>query len=285
MAKTKNIWERIQNVDRRYIFLLTAIVFIPLLYPLAIPFKPSPYAVDFYNAVEAVPDGSYVLAMNQFGPDDLEKMWAKRALTDRLLKKNCKIVEASVSATAPIAVQRCWNDLVDKSVLATKKYGVDYVFLPYVAGEVVAWSAVGRDIRAATGGVDYFGTKFDSLPIMTGINNGGHFQFLTETGHHTSLAIEPVVTQIQAVWGMPLVVISAGISHALTANFIATGNIKAALEGLTDMAGYELLVKDPGLNLKQMDVVSFHHIMLIALIIVGNVVYLLSKTKKSEVEK
>jgi len=283
---TENIFDRIQRIDRRVVFLVTALVItLPLLFPIGIPFVPSPYALSFHDAIEALPDGSVVLSMNAFGPEDLEKMWAKRAMTNRLFEKNCKIIEVSFDAPGPIAMSKCYEELLDQQLLATKTYGEDYIFLPYVAGIVVAYSAVARDIRSATGGVDYYGDSLDSYPIMEDVNAATDVDFLALTGHHTSTAIEPVVGQVQTYANKPLVVISAGISHALTSSFIASGNIKAALEGLTDMAGYELLIKDPGLNIAQMDVVSAHHLMLVLLIIVGNIVFLLSKNKKSEVKK
>lgn len=285
-AEKQNIWARLQNVDRRVMFFITFIVFLPILYPLSIPLVPSEWGKMFADTVTAVPDGSYVLAGNEFGIDDTPKTWAKRALTNQLLRKNCKIIEISFGVTAPPSVENVYQNLIDKTL--NKQYGVDYIFLPYVAGMVIAWSATAKDIRAATGGVDYYGTSLDTYPIMKGHNSIRDFQFLTETGHHSTNDIEPVVMQWASPSGLPLVVISSGISHATQANFVATGLIKGCLEGLVDMATYEQLIKDPGLNLQQMDVVSLHHLSLVAIIILGNVFYFLGggrKSLKSEVKK
>lgn len=256
-----------------------------MLVPFAIPFQPSEWGVMAYNAVEAVKPGSYVLATTQVGVDDVTKMAAKRVLTNELLRKGCKIVEASFDTVCPIAVEYVWNTLVDKNLLSKVTYGVDYVILPYVPGEVVAWAAVARNIRAACGGVDNRGNRLDDLPLMKGINSASDFQFLTMTGHHTTLAVTPVVTQIQTPYNLPLVVISSGISHALDASFVATGQIKGCLEGLLDFATFEKLTGDLGLNIKQMDVVSFTNILTPTLVIVGNILYFLSKREKKVLSK
>lgn len=291
-AEKKNIWYRLLNVDRRYIILITIVVFIPLLFPLKIPFTLSDWGVMYYNAIEAVPNGSLVLSTNGgLGIEALDILWSHTVLMDHLLRKNCKIVEANpYGVNSALACDYLWKNLIDKKLLVKVTYGVDYVILPYVAGEVVSWAAIAKDIRSSCGGKDYYGTSLDALPIMKNVNSAADFQFLTETGSHETLNIRPVVFQIQTPYNLPLVVISQGISHATTASFIATGQIKGAVEGLNDYATYELLTGYPGINLMQLDVVSAHHLLVVMLIIIGNIFFVLSERgakalSKQEVKK
>ncbi|MCJ7632972.1 hypothetical protein MUP77_11350, partial [Candidatus Bathyarchaeota archaeon] len=70
-----------------------------------------------------------------------------------------------------------------------------------------------------------------------------------------------------------------------TASFIATGQIAGALEGLLDFATFEKLTNDPGLNIKQMDIVSFTNLLIPTLVIVGNILYFLSKRQTKTLTK
>ena len=53
-----NIWERMEKMDRRWIYLMVGIaVIIPFFVPAKFPISITPEAQSFYDAVEALPDG------------------------------------------------------------------------------------------------------------------------------------------------------------------------------------------------------------------------------------
>lgn len=281
-AKEKNIWRRILYIDRRVIYVLTLLLFIPLLYPLKIPFNTTAVARTFLNAInEYCPDGSYVLLCNggllEFTPINS----AGIALINTLLAKNVKLVCASFSEAGPLGFSFAFSRWIDKGILATKTYGVDYVILPFTGPSAsdIPWAAVARDIRASTGGVDFYDFRLDDLAIMEGINGAADFQFLAQIGSHETNNIQAVVKNIQTPYHLSLVVVSGGIAHVSNVNFFATGQIKGYIEE-ADYASWELISGYAGVNLKQVDVYSLVHIAVPALIVVGNILLFLSKRER-----
>lgn len=289
-AGKKNIWARALDVDKRYIFLITILVFLPLLYPLNLPFSSTDWSKQFYNAVLNCPDNSIVLMCNNGGSFDFTPMVSCHvALTNTLLKKNCKLVCASFAENGPSVFDYMFNNWLDKSILATKTYGVDYVILPYIGGGTTggefAWAAIASNIRSSTGGVDYFGKPLDGFPLMQKVNSAKDVTFLTQTGSHETLNIQAVVKNIQTPYNLPLVCISGGIAHVSDSNFLATGQIKGVIEE-NDYASWEHLIGYAGINLKQVDVYSAVYIALPIVIVVGNIFLFLSKRKTAaEVKK
>jgi len=56
-----SIWERIQNVDRRYLYVMLLIVVCwPIVQPWGLPLRISKETRDFFQAVENVPEGGVV---------------------------------------------------------------------------------------------------------------------------------------------------------------------------------------------------------------------------------
>lgn len=281
-AKPENIWGRILYIDRRIIYLLTILLFIPLLYPLGIPFPTTAMSVTFQKAInDYCPDGSYVLVAGGGYLELSPIASASNALLDTLLAKNAKLVIASFSETGPLGLDYTFKRFLNQRLLATKTYGVDYVILPFTgpSGSDVPWAAVARDIRSSTGGVDYYGKNLDDLPIMKGKNSASDFTFLVQVGSHETWNIQAVVKQWQTPYSLPLICVSGGIAHVSNVNYFATGQMKGYIEE-SDYASWELLSGYPGVNLVQIDIYTLVQIAVPVLIVVGNILLFLSKRER-----
>ncbi|MBT4250247.1 hypothetical protein HOD84_07910, partial [bacterium] len=69
MDKIENIFLKIGSVDRRWIFIVIAVVvIIPLLVPIGLPIRATDTSKSVYDAIEALPKGSNVLLSIEYSP-------------------------------------------------------------------------------------------------------------------------------------------------------------------------------------------------------------------------
>lgn len=63
------IIKKLANINPMYIYLtITILVVVPLIFPLSLPIYMDPQAVDFYDAIENLPEGSKILFNPSFSP-------------------------------------------------------------------------------------------------------------------------------------------------------------------------------------------------------------------------
>ena len=69
MSKIQDAFLKIGSVDRRWIFLIIAlVVIVPLLIPVGLPIRPTDTTKNVYDAIEALPTGSKVLLSIEYSP-------------------------------------------------------------------------------------------------------------------------------------------------------------------------------------------------------------------------
>lgn len=69
MKKLADLVIKLGNVDRRWIFIIIAIVVMyPLFKPLGLPIRPTASSQQVYNVIDALPEGSKVLLSCEYGP-------------------------------------------------------------------------------------------------------------------------------------------------------------------------------------------------------------------------
>ena len=92
-----DIWQRIERLDRRWIYLAVALaVIIPFLFPTPLPISITPEAQSLYDAVEALPDSSNVMVVYDYYPATIAECEPIAiAACHHLFRKNCKIVTLS----------------------------------------------------------------------------------------------------------------------------------------------------------------------------------------------
>ena len=83
-----------------------------------------------------------------------------------------------------------------------------------------------------------------------------------------------MLRQWQTPYGTPFAVVSDPMGKYMYAQYLASGQIKGAIYGLTPSAAYELLLKDPGDAVRSTDALSTGSLTVLGFLIVGNIVYL-----------
>jgi len=273
----------IRNIDRRIIFSLIFVAVVwPLMQPMRLPIDVSPPVQTLYDAVEAIPPGSIVMLGADYSPDTMPEL---QPMVDTFIRhafeRDLRIVVACLWPASPPLVETAMGPLAEEY---GKEYGVDYVNLGYMAGGIVTLLGMGASIPD-TYPSDYGGTPVREIPLMQEVENFDDIAFVMEVSAGTPGTRE----WVQQVQGRYRVVLGSGTTAVGAPNFypyVQSGQLTGLLGGLKGAAEYETLVGHPGDATKGMDAQSVVHALVVAFILLGNVVYLLSlRSKKRVVEE
>ena len=267
----------IRNIDRRIIFTLIFVAVVwPLLQPMSLPIDVSPPVQTLYDAVEAIPPGSIVMLGADYSPDTMPEL---QPMVDTFIRhafeRDLRIVVACLWPASPPLVERAIGPLAEEY---GKEYGTDYVNLGYMAGGIVTLLGMGASIPN-TYPSDYGGTPVGEIPLMQEVENFDDIAFVMEVSAGTPGTRE----WVQQVQGRYRVTLGSGTTAVGAPNFypyVQSGQLTGLLGGLKGAAEYETLIGHPGDATKGMDAQSVVHALVVAFILLGNVVYLLSLRSK-----
>jgi hypothetical protein len=262
---------RIENVDRRWIFLIMGLlVLFPLLFPLSLPLFVSAPVRGFYDAIEAIPNGSTVLMSCDYDPGSIPEMVPMtRTALRQLLDKKCKIIVTVLWNGGPGLVDRVVRDVVEKEYPGLV-YGKDYVNLGYKAGYEAVMVLMGQGI-ANTFPRDYSGNDTRSLPIMQGVRDYSSFPLLVNISAGYP-GTKEWVQQVQARFHLPMVAGVTAVSAPEFYPYLQSGQLRGLLGGMAGAAEYEMLRHEKGTATKGMDAQSLAHVFVAFCIVLGNVV-------------
>lgn len=269
----------IRRLDRRIIFLLIFVaVAWPLIRPMRLPIDVSPPVQTLYDAIEAVPPGSIVMLAGDYSPDTMPELQPMgETFIRHAFSRDLRIVVACLWPASPPLIERAMTPLAEEF---GKEYGVDYVNLGYMAGGIVTLLGMGASIPN-TFPTDYGGTPVGQIPLMREVKNFEDIALVMEISAGTPGTRE-WVQQIQSRYRITL---ASGVTAVSAPNFypyIQSGQLTGLLGGLKGAAEYETLVGAPGTATSGMDAQSIVHALIVVFILLGNVVYLISRRTAGE---
>ncbi|MGQ9538471.1 MAG: hypothetical protein ACUVTE_02670 [Candidatus Bathycorpusculaceae bacterium] len=259
-----------------YTLLILSVV-LPLLNPVGLPIGISSRTQTVYNYIEnTLPTGKPVLIDMYYemaARAELEPQLA--AVVKHLFEKNCKLVFVSTMTTGPIIFELLKS--VAPDLFANKNYGTDYVFLGYIAGNEPAVRSLAESIRG-TIAVDNYGTPLSNLPMMATIDKAEDFAlvFIVSSGTDT---FGWYVRQWYTPYNVPLLFGTLSVIAPSIEPYVGAGQAVGMLTGQRGAAEYEVLVGRKGLGLAAMDAQSFAHALILVFIIVGNIMFLYTRSK------
>jgi hypothetical protein len=237
-----------------------------VLYPIGLPIAIGNRAQVFYQRLEEIPDGSTVWYGVDTGAGGLPELRAAMVAVGKyLFSRDINIVFASPGSNeGPIIYNILLEDI---GVTSDKEYGVDYVYLGYIAGGETAMAALATDIRGLLS-TDYYGTPLDDLPIMDGVNGATDFYmvFCFTSG---SDPVNNYIRQWQTPFDVRLGMVVLSAMGPPTEPYYPN-QIVAFLSSAKEGAEFELVLGEPGYGVASMDAQSAVHVMLIFFIILGN---------------
>ncbi|OGD57269.1 hypothetical protein A3K78_08845 [Candidatus Bathyarchaeota archaeon RBG_13_52_12] len=272
--------DKLQDIDRRWVYLLTWIfVLFPLIFPLGLPVPIQKESTAWFNYIKAIPDGSVIVFAPMYGTSGMPELFPMTLATmHQLWSKNVKIIVVGFWAEGPLVFDQLLKQMDPSAAPYNKVYGTDWITLGYIPGGEPAMRALGDDI-AKTAPKDYLnGKDTASYPIMANIKSAKDVNLIIsiETG-------TPGMTEWLRQWNepykVPIVVGCIGVSAPGMAPFLQSGQLTALLPGLTSSAEYELLLNRKGLAIAGVDAVSMSHILVVLLVILGNVGHFATRRK------
>lgn len=254
-------------------------VIIPFIIPADFPVELTPEVQQVYDAVESLPDSSVVMLTYDYYPSTIaETEPMSRAALRHLFSKDCKIVTISnIPLGGPTIAER-----VTREVAAEygKKYGIDYVNLGYKYGYVAVMKGIGTSIETIFP-TDNLGTPLSQLPLMDSVKNYDDIDFIFIVADNATA--DYWVSIVNAQYGVPMCCGASAVMAPRFYSFIGSGQLQGLLGGMKGAAEYEQLIGHKDRAFRGMAVQSLIHLLIIALVILGNLSFFMSRKKRRRV--
>jgi hypothetical protein len=240
---------------------------------------PSEYVDNYYATIEALPPGSTVMLSADFDPASAaELLPAYTATIHHLLTRKLKVVNVATWPAAPPYTREEFRRISPDYGAA---YGEDWISLGFLPGDDVAMGNIGQSLRSAYPKDDTEDRPYDEFPILQGLgdNMAGIDLVITMSAGYPG-----ILEWIAQVGGRYEMTILAATTAVQTPDLFAfypnqcAGFLGAAtgatryLQLVDELTGGA--VEEPKLkNQRRMMVQSWAHMLIIALIIIGNLIY------------
>lgn len=272
----------IHDFDRRWIFLALGLL-VTALYALGLAeeLTSSEYVDNYYATIEALPPGSTVMLSADFDPASAaELLPAYTATIHHLLKRDLKVVNVATWPAAPPYTREEFRRIAPDYDAV---YGEDWIALGFLPGDDVAMGNIGQSLRSAYPKDDAEDKAYSQFPILrdVGDNMAGIDLLITMSAGYPG-----ILEWIAQVGGRYEITILAATTAVQTPDLFAFYPNQCAgfLGAATGATRYLQLVDEltggaveeqKKTNQRRMMVQSWAHMLIIALIIIGNLIYFL----------
>ncbi|UCG29894.1 MAG: hypothetical protein JSV53_10400 [candidate division WOR-3 bacterium] len=271
------LFERLEMLDRRIIFLLVGLaVIIPLIVPLGLPVDVSKPVQDVYNAVDALPERAIVVISCDYDPgSEAELTPATVAILEHCFRKNLRVYMMGLWPPGPELGNLALETVAPRY---ERVYGVDYINVGYRPGGPVMLVSLGRDVADLVR-ADHAGIPIDSFPLGRAVKSARDIDLVV-----TLSAGDPGVLHwiiyFSARYGTQIATATTAIMAPQQYPYLSSGQLVGLLGGLKGAAEYETLVELTGRATAGMDSQSIVHLLLVFFIVIGNIVLLYQKRRK-----
>ena len=269
--------EKLRNLDRRIIFICIALaVIIPYILPVAMPIQVSNPVKNLYDFIDKLPEGSKVLMSFDYGPSTkIECDPMAIAVARHAFRKNLKLVAI---ALWPEGASQARPVLTNAAKEFNKTYGTDYINLGFKAGQIALLKSLGTDFHNNSP-TDVDKQPIGSFPIMKEINTVKDFDLSLSFSAGKPGLVEHVVIDYSEF----KVPVGGGVSAVMAPElypYLNSGQLLGLMGGLKGAAEYEKLTDSPAEGYRGMIAQSIAHFTIGLFIILSNLFYFLSKSKK-----
>ena len=298
MDSIKNIFIRLGQIDRRYIFLLIGLsVLIPLLKPewAKLPIKTTANTETVFRELNNLNEGDKVLVSFEYGASTMPEIHPMSiALLQHLFSKGIKVYIVALWPDGIMMATDVMSQVIDSKLFNIKEH-VDYVNLGYKVGGNIVIRGIATDIRSVYT-QDINNVFFDDIPMMEGINNVTDFDFVFDL----SAGVPGNAEWVQYACDEYNIPLSSGCTSIMVTDaipYVESGQIRGILAGMPGAAEYEQMVYQhlsssknnkfintdvaiiPCKATSRMSAQSITHVVMVLLIILGNISYYLLREK------
>lgn len=266
-----------EKIDRRWIYLMVAVaVIVPFIVPAKFPVSITPETQTFYDAVEALPDSSAVFLVFDYYPStraECEPMAI--AALHHFFRKDCRVITLSnIPLGGPSMAERITRMMAREY---DKEYGVDFVNLGFKYGYIAVMKGMGVSIESIFP-TDNSGTPLSELPLMDSVKNYKDIVFIFEIADNATA--DYWISIVNAQYGVPMGCGVTAVSAPKYYAFVSAGQLVGLLGGMKGAAEYEQLINKPAKAFRGMDAQSLVHLLIICMVVIGNVGFFVTWSRK-----
>lgn len=236
-----NLFERLQKLDRRYIYIVVALaIIIPLMIPYNSDNVTSPPTENLYQMIDSYAgreDRAVLLSFYHDSSTMPELYPMEIAILRHCFERKIKVFTLTWSPTGAPIIDYALNTV--KEEFPEVKSGVDYCNFGYKPQPLAMVLGMGDNI-ANTINTDAEGRKLESLPIMRGINNYNEMNLVVEFSG--SVAGGTWIVYARPKFGLNVAVGVTAVMAADQYPYLQSGQLIGMLAGLKGAAEYEKLV-------------------------------------------
>jgi hypothetical protein len=267
------MFERLQHIDRRYIFIAIALaVIVPFLTGLQLPNGAvSPPTKDLYDLIDKLPARTPIMIAFDYGPASMPELQPMAvALVRHAFKKNLRILTVCLNVQGvPLAE----DTLAKVAPEFSKVEDVDYLNLGFKSGGASVITGMGVDIQHVYRTVNEKPTA--PMPVMAGIRNYQQIGCIIDLASSSTVDawIQFAVEQFHGK-------LAAGVTAVMAVDyypFLQTGQLSGFMNGLKGAADYEVLLGKRDKGVLGMASQSIAHALIVLFVVLGNIGYLMSR--------
>ena len=280
MKKIANFILKIGDMDRRWIFIIIAlVVLLPLFFPIGLPIRPTDSTQTAYDAMDDLEYGSKVLVSFEYGPSTKPEIHPMTyAVLRHLFKNGHKVYITCLWPDGQFMAEEAIEEIAEQEFNLT--YGKDYVLLGFRPGNEAVVKGIVSNIRKLYS-TDARGTLTDKIPMMEGINQLADFDFIFTASAGYPGTVEWVQYGADPT-GVPMSTGVTSIQVNEVMPYVQSGQVKGILAGMPGAAEYEKLVGVPGIGTSGMDAQSIAHLVIVLFIIFGNVAFFIERQRQKK---
>ncbi|MCS6950709.1 MAG: hypothetical protein RMM06_05290 [Armatimonadota bacterium] len=277
MKTPGTIWDKLQAIDRRILYLLLLVVIItPIFLPIRLPTVTMPSTQRLYDAIESIPRGGFVMVSCTWsGGTRAENMPQTEAILRHAMQRGLRVAVFSFDVQgAQLSLQIA--ERVAREV--GYQYGKDWVHLGFHPLPSVVMKSMVRDIPG-TFDKDYQGKPTKDMPVMQGIKDIQNVDAIVEIAA-SGIYGDWIGLVVGANKQMKFGFCPTSVMVPETYPYLASGQIVGTMEGMRGAAEYESLIRKRGLASAGMGSISLAHLLIMALIVIGNIGYFVSRARR-----
>jgi len=289
----KDFLSKLGRLDRRWIYLMIlAAAIVPLLLTVQPKFfvdAPTQSLFDYVDRIE--PGGRPLMMSFDYDPQvapELDPM--ARAILRHCFARRVPVVGLSLAPQGDAIGEAILSQVVrEQNAMRREKgedtvrYGRDYSFFGFRPAGTIVMLMMGQDIHRALP-ADNYKTPIDSIPMMDRVRNYDDISIVMSLAG-SSYPYSWIIFA-NTKFGVKIGAGQTAVMAPENYPFLQTGQLVGQLGGMKGAAEYEQLITDAGyyprrdMASRAMNAVSYSHLLIIALIVIGNVGYFAGRRKE-----
>lgn len=238
-----NFFERLQQLDRRYIYIVVALaIIIPMLIPYNSDNRTTPPTENTYQMIDSFAgrDDRAILLSFWHDASTMPELYPMEvAILRHCFERNVKVFLLTFMPTGAPIIDYAINSV--KEEYPDIKSGTDYCNFGYIPSALIMPTIIGMGDNIATAvPTDAEGRKVENLPIMKGVNNYSEMNLVIEFSG--SVAGGYWLTYARPKFGTNIAVGVTAVMAADEYPYLQSGQFIGMLTGLKGAAEYEKLV-------------------------------------------